>query len=122
MKDSVDSALLRHLKILRSIAARRQGATVKELAQETGVSVKTIRRDLEVYAAAGFLLTETVEERGRKAWRLEPQHATPQVGFTFEEALALCLARHLLGPLTDTLVGSAARSAIGKVRACLGRD
>ncbi len=118
----VDNALLRHLKILRLLGSRRNGATVKELTEEFGVSTKTIRRDLEIFAAAGFAISENKEERGRKSFVLDARHAAPQVGFTFDEALALCLVRQLLGPLSGTLMGSAARSAIAKVRACLGRD
>jgi proteasome accessory factor B len=121
MNDSSDTALLRHLKILRALAARKRGVAVKEFAQEFGVSDKTIRRDLDVFARVGFLLHEEVEERGRKVWKLDAAHALP-VSLTFDEALALWLSRHLLGPLAGTLVGDSARQALGKVRSGLGEE
>jgi len=117
-----DNALLRHLKLLRMLSIRRQGLTIREMSAEFQISEKTIRRDLEVFAAAGFAFKETTEDRGRKSFQLDACHATPQIGFTFDEALALCSVRHLLGPLSGTFLGTAARSAIKKVRACLGRD
>lgn len=116
------TALVRHLKLLRMLAGYRNGVSVKELSQETGVSEKTIRRDLELFAASGIMVTERKEEYGRKIWCLDPQHATPQIGFTFDEALALSLLRNFLGPLVGSPIGAAAQSAIGKVRACLGRE
>ena len=61
------SALVRHLTILRILDARRQGATIKEIAHETGVSEKTVRRDLEAFAAAGQMIAEQLQERGRNS-------------------------------------------------------
>ncbi len=55
---------------------RRYGVTIKELAEDSGVSEKTIRRDLETFRAVGFPLEEIVArvdavtvERARAAGR-----------------------------------------------------
>ena len=57
---------IRQWILLRTLAARKYGAAVKELAQEAGVSVKTIRRDLKTFQAAHFPLKEVVGDFGRK--------------------------------------------------------
>ncbi len=44
-----ESPLVRQWILLRTLCARRHGATVKEMAQEMGVSDKTIRRDLDTF-------------------------------------------------------------------------
>ncbi len=41
-----ESPLTRQWLVLRTLSARRHGATVKELAEELEVSLKTVRRDL----------------------------------------------------------------------------
>ena len=61
------AALLRQWLLLRTLSARRYGATLKELAAEMQVSEKTIHRDLATFLAAGFPVAETVVEFGRKS-------------------------------------------------------
>ena len=53
---SEESPLVRQWILLRTLCARRYGASVKEMADEMGVSDKTIRRDLETFQKAGFPL------------------------------------------------------------------
>jgi len=64
------SPLVRQWMMLRILSSRHYGVTVKELAEELGVSEKTIRRDLDAFSEAGFPLEETVVEHGRKKWKL----------------------------------------------------
>ena len=116
------SPLVRQWILLRTLCARRYGATVKEMAQEMGVSDKTIRRDLETFQKAGFPLQETVGDYGRKRWRIDPARAQPGLFFTFDEAIALYLGRHLLEPLAGTLFWEAAQRAFKKIRASLGSE
>jgi proteasome accessory factor B len=89
------------------------------LAQEAGVSVKTIRRDLETFQAAGFPLREVVAEFGRKKWHLESVKPPAELNFTWDEAAALYLGRRLLEPLMGTVFWQAAREAFRKIRAVL---
>ena len=114
------SPLVRQWILLRTLSARRYGATVKELAEEMGVSDKTIRRDLETFQQAGFPLKETVGDFGRKKWNIDHDKNQPGLTFTFDEAIALYLGRHLLEPLAGTVFWEAAQRAFKKIRATLG--
>jgi len=111
--------LVRQWILLRTLSARRCGVTVKEMAEESGVSEKTVRRDLETFQAAGFPLEEIVEQYGRKKWRLDPAKTQPGLSFAFDEAVALFLGRRLLEPLAGTVFWDAAQRAFRKVRAML---
>ena len=62
--------LLRQWKLLEQLSSSAKGATVYELAGSLGVDVKTIRRDLILFKQVGFDVAETVEEFGRKVWRI----------------------------------------------------
>ncbi len=115
------SPLVRQWILLRSLSARRCGATVAEMAAETGVNDKTIRRDLQTFREAGFPLEETVGDFGRKTWRLPSHWNQPAMSFTFDEAVALYLGRRLLEPLAGTYFWDAAQRAFKKIRACLGK-
>jgi proteasome accessory factor B len=114
------SPLIRQWILLRTLSSRHCGATIKELVDELGVSEKTIHRDLETFATVGFPLEETVEQFGRKKWRLDPAKAQPGMAFAFDEAVALYLGRRFLEPLAGTVFWDAAQRAFQKVRACLG--
>lgn len=112
--------LVRQWILLRTLSARRTGATIKELAEEMAVGEKTVRRDLETFLTVGFPLEETVGRFGRKTYRLDPAKTQPGLAFAFDEAVALYLGRRFLEPLSGTVFWDAARRAFQKVRACLG--
>ncbi len=57
---SNSTPLLRQWTLLRILSARRQGVTLKELAQEANVSPKTIQRDLNLLRRLAFPITETM--------------------------------------------------------------
>jgi proteasome accessory factor B len=114
-----ESPLIRQWILLRTLAARKYGATVKELAREAGVSIKTIRRDLETFVTAGFPLQEVVGDFGRKKWRLESTKPPAELNFTWDEAAALYLGRRFLEPLMGTIFWQAAREAFRKIQAVL---
>ena len=117
-----ESPLVRQWILLRTLCARRYGVTVKEMVDEMGVSDKTIRRDLETFQKAGFPLEETIGDHGQKRWRVDPAKTQPGLTFTFDEAIALYLGRHLMEPLAGTLFWEAAQRAFKKIRATLGTD
>jgi proteasome accessory factor B len=119
---SEQAALLRQWILLKALSSRHYGATVKELAEEVGVSLKTIRRDLETFQAAGFPLEETVEDFGRKKWRLDPAKFQAGLSFAFDEAIALYLGRRFLEPLAGTVFWDASQRAFKKIRATLGKS
>jgi predicted DNA-binding transcriptional regulator YafY len=112
--------LVRQWTLLRTLCARHYGATVKELAETVGASIKTIRRDLETFQTVGFPLVETVEQFGRKKWHIDPAKTQPGMCFAFDEAISLYLGRRFLEPLAGTVFWEAAQRAFRKIRASLG--
>ncbi len=114
--------LVRQWILLRKLCSSHYGVTVQDMIHELGVSDKTIRRDLETFQAAGFPVKETVEEFGRKKWRIEAGKAEPGMHFAFDEAIALYLGRRFLEPLAGTVFWEAAQRAFKKIRAMLGAD
>ncbi len=112
--------LLRQWLIIKTLSARHYGVTVRELADELGVSEKTIRRDLQTFVQVGFPLEEQAGPHGRKSWRLGGGNQGPDIRFAVDEALALYLGRRFLEPLAGTFLWDAAQRAFRKVRASLG--
>ena len=90
----------RQLRMLRQLSARRLGVTVEELASEFGVSLKTIRRDLNRMREVGFPLDEKTEQHGRRRWTMAGDSVTG-AGLAFDEAFALVLATETIGSLAD---------------------
>jgi predicted DNA-binding transcriptional regulator YafY len=107
-----NAEVIRQWQILREIEARRAGVTIHELAERTGVSTRTIRRDLQALQEAGFAVFDQGEANETKRWRLDgsPFRAL-QEGLTVSEVAALYLSRAVVDaasgwPLADEL-GSA---------------
>ncbi len=115
-----ENCLRRQWALLRALATRHLGLSIRQMADELGVTGRTVRRDLDVFRSVGFPLEEAVGEHGRKTWRLKGARDQPQLAFTFDEAIALYLGRRLLEPLAGTPFGEAARHAFQKIRAVLG--
>ncbi|MCI0380209.1 MAG: WYL domain-containing protein [Gemmataceae bacterium] len=113
-------AILRHWILLRSLGARRQGATLRDLAAEHGTSEKTIHRDLVLLRRLGFPLVHATGDHGRRHWKLDGTAGLAQLSFTLEEAAALYLGRQFLEPLAGTDFFHGAQSAFTKIRATLG--
>lgn len=113
--------LIRHWLLLKMLSSHRRGLSWARLAAEFQVSVKTIRRDLEVLRSVGFPLAEHTEAFGRTAWRIEGKWHAPDA-LTFDEAPALYLGRQSVAPLAGTLVWEAAERAFAKIRATLGES
>jgi len=67
---SAHAQLVRQWQLLEWLSSAPGGVTVTEAAEATGVNDKTIRRDLIMLRKIGFHLEGTVEERGRKRWRV----------------------------------------------------
>ncbi len=112
--------LERQWSILQTLCARRFGATVRDLADEFGVSQKTIRRDLILLQNLGFPVTPETGTRGRNHWVADDAAGVPPLKFNVSELLALYLGRTLLEPLAGTIIWSSAHSAFLKIRATLG--
>ncbi len=65
-----ESTLARQWRLLKLLTFTPKGFTVKELVAVSGMSEKTIRRDLTFLKEVGFDVSETVEDFGRKLWRV----------------------------------------------------
>ncbi len=113
-------AILRHWMLLRTLGARRQGATLRDLAADFGVNEKTIHRDLLLLRRLGFPLVHSTSNHGRRHWKLDGKSGLAQLSFTLEEAAALYLGRQFLEPLAGTDFFHGAQSAFAKIRSTLG--
>ena len=96
--------------LLHMLSARRFGISVRDMAHETRVAEKTIRRDLKLFQRHCFPLRETNGERGRKTWRLPHADNVPPLAFALDEAIVFYLARPFLEPLAGTQLWEAATS------------
>jgi proteasome accessory factor B len=111
--------LLRQWILLRMLSVRHHGVSLRELADETRVGQKTIRRDLQTLSSVGFPLSEIRAEHGRKLWKLDGGNGLPHLSFTYTEALSLYLGRQFLEPLAGTYLWDGAQSAFVKIRGAL---
>lgn len=118
MPDS--TPIVRQWRLLTALSSRRFGVAVRELAEEYGVSQKTVRRDLQLLRRIGLPLEEIEQDHGRKVWKISEPHTRPPLGFTLTEAIALYLGRRFLEPLAGTHFWEGATSAFAKIRAALG--
>ena len=114
-----NAEVIRQWSILRDLEASRR-ATIDDLAQRTGVSTRTIRRDLEALQAAGFPLFDEVHE-GKKYWTLEQRafRRLDDTGFTLAELTALYFSRSLVECLAGTPFQRDVTSAFDKLAAAL---
>jgi proteasome accessory factor B len=80
--------------ILRTLGAR-QGITVGELAEEFGVTKRTLYRDLKALEEAGYPLVSEIIE-GTTYWKIEPSfRGFPPLTFNLNELMALYFSRKL---------------------------
>ena len=111
--------VIRQWSILRDLeASRRQ--TIDELAARTGVTTRTIRRDLEALQASGFPLFDEVID-GKRYWRLESKafRRLDDTGFTLAELSALYFSRTLVEVLAGTPFQQDVGAAFDKLSAAL---
>jgi predicted DNA-binding transcriptional regulator YafY len=114
-----NAEVIRQWSILRDLEASRR-VTIDDLAERTGVSTRTIRRDLEALQAAGFPLFDEVHD-GKKYWTLEQRafRRLDETGFTLAELTAIYFSRSLVECLAATPFQRDVRSAFDKLAAAL---
>jgi predicted DNA-binding transcriptional regulator YafY len=105
--------------LIKCLGSRKCGMTLDDLSCELEVSSRTVRRDLATLQEVGFPLVEQTGDFGRKTWRLEHRLGAADLGFTFDEALALYLGRKHMLPFAGTMLGEAMERAFRKIRASL---
>jgi len=114
-----NAEVIRQWSILRDLEASRR-VTIDELAARTGVSTRTIRRDLEALQTAGFPLYDEVHD-GKRFWTLEHRafRRLDETGFTLAELSALYFSRTLVECLAATPFQTDVRSAFEKLSGAL---
>jgi predicted DNA-binding transcriptional regulator YafY len=114
-----NAEVIRQWTILRDLEASRR-LTIDDLAARTGVTTRTIRRDLDALQAAGFPLFDEVHE-GKKYWTLEQRafRRLDATGFTLAELSALYFSRTLVECLAATPFQRDVRSAFEKLATAL---
>src|ERR671914_891943 len=114
-----NAEVIRQWTILKELEASRR-ATIDDLAERTGVTTRTIRRDLEALQTAGFPLYDEVHD-GKKYWTLEHRafKRLDDTGFTLAELSALYFSRTLVECLAATPFQKDVRSAFDKLAGAL---
>lgn len=115
-----NAEVIRQWTILRELETPR-GATIRGLAEETGVTTRTIRRDLEALQEAGFPIYDTAGDVAKR-WKLDtrPFRRLDDTGFTLAELSALYFSRTLAECFALPPFGQDLRSAFDKLETALG--
>ena len=114
-----NAEVIRQWTILRDLESSRR-LTIDDLAGRTGVTTRTIRRDLEALQEAGFPLFDEVHE-GKRYWTLEqrPFRRLDETGFNLAELSALYFTRTLAECLAATPFQQDVRNAFDKLATAL---
>ena len=115
-----NSEVIRQWMILREIEASR-GKTIRQLAEMTNVTTRTIRRDLEALQEAGFPLYD-VSDDGPKRWKLgrRPFEELDHTAFNLAELSALYFSRALVERLAIPTFEEDLKPAFAKLESALG--
>src|SRR5918993_4151737 len=114
-----NAEVIRQWSILRDLEASRR-MTIDEMAERTGVTTRTIRRDLEALQSAGFPLFDETHD-GKKYWTLEQKafRRLDETAFTLAELSALYFSRTLVECLSGTPFQRDVTSAFDKLSGAL---
>jgi predicted DNA-binding transcriptional regulator YafY len=113
-----NAEVVRQWKILKRIEAGRYTST-QALAEEHGVTERTIRRDIEALQEAGFPLYDD-REGGRRIWKLvEGYKQRVTQTFSLAELAALYFGKNLMTFLGGSPFGSDLEAAFAKIREAL---
>src|SRR3990172_8035472 len=114
-----NAEVIRQWSILRDLESSKR-VTIDDLAERTGVSTRTIRRDLEALQAAGFPLFDEQYD-GKRYWTLEQRafKRLDDTGFTLAELSALYFSRTLVECLAATPFQADVRNAFDKLSGAL---
>ena len=117
-----NAEVIRQWTILREIErARNAGVTIDDLAARSGVTTRTIRRDLQALEEAGFpIYDDRTHDDGRTRWVLSGQAFKGlTAGLTLAELCALYFSRTLLESLAGTPFREDLESGFDKLSATL---
>lgn len=117
-----NAEVIRQWTILRELErARTGGMTIDELASLCGVTMRTIRRDLQALEEAGFpLFDDKTRDDGRTRWSVTGQAFKGlAAGLTLSELCALYFSRTLLESLAGTPFRDELETAFDKLAGTL---
>src|SRR5262245_4364744 len=115
-----NAEVIRQWQILREIEGRRTGVTIHELSRLSGVTTRTIRRDLQALQEAGFAVFDEGEENETKRWRLDSQpFRALQDGLSVSDVAALYLSRALVEAMPGWPLADELRAAFEKIERSL---
>ena len=105
--------------VIRILEAR-YGATVDELADECGVTRRTVYRDLDAIRDAGYPLVSEPEADGRTLYRfMTGFKKLPPITFSLDELMTLYLCRGQLGFLKGTPFQDDLDAIFGRIHSSL---
>nr|WP_295081067.1 YafY family protein [uncultured Roseateles sp.] len=110
------SRAARLLELMQALRRHRQPVTGAALAQQMGISLRTLYRDIATLQAQG---AQIVGEAGM-GYVLKPGFVLPPLMFSADELEALVLgSRWVAGRAEDAALAEAARNALAKISAVL---
>lgn len=112
------SRAARLLHLLEVLRKRRSIVTGAELAAATGVSLRTLYRDIDALREQGV----TIEGEAGTGYRVVPGWVLPPLMFDEDELEALLLGIRWVARRTDPALEKSAHSALDKIEAVLPRD
>ena len=111
-----NAEVIRQWQVLREIESRRTGVTIHELSELTGVTTRTIRRDLQALQEAGFAIYDEGGEHETKRWKLETQpFQSVQEGLSVSDVAALYLSRSIVEAMSGWPLADELRAAFAKI-------
>lgn len=115
-----NAEVIRQWQILRAIESARTGVTIHDLAEQAGVTTRTIRRDLQALQEAGFAVYDEGEEHDTKRWKLDAQpFRSVEAGLGVQDVAALYLSRSIVESLSAWPLADELRVALGKIEGAL---
>ncbi len=105
----------RLLGVYQALANARAGLTMAELMARTGVTRRTLNRDLALLQEDHLVRVRERDGEGRKRWVLIPAGVASSIAFSHSELLALYLGRSMLAFARGTELYNAMRAAFDKV-------
>jgi predicted DNA-binding transcriptional regulator YafY len=108
----------RLLDLVQVLRRHRRPVSGAVLADELGVSLRTLYRDVEALKGLGAC----IDGEAGVGYVLRPGFMLPPLMFSEEEIEALVLGSRWVSERTDTPLGDAARNALAKIAAVLPED
>ena len=108
----------RLLDLIQILRRHRRAVTGAVLADELGVSLRTLYRDIETLKAQGA----HIDGEAGVGYVLRPGFMLPPLMFSEEEIEALVLGSRWVSERADGLLGKAARNGLAKINAVLPED